>query len=135
MLSAVYYTRNRNCRCLTRCDAPAIEVLAPRADTRAGQNRYIGNRICQCPDPYDQSEFSATVPFEPNKWTGVFNDCGNSGASSGEATYTCVLCQECAVGKYQTQRCTHARINMVRLTCLFAMSALSWMSPYGGGCT
>lgn len=61
----LYYTRQRTCQCLTECISPAVEVLAPRTDTRT-DGTYVGDRVCQCPDPSDQSILTATVPYLPN---------------------------------------------------------------------
>ena len=52
-----YYTKARECQCLTVCELPAREVMAPKIGSGDVGGGFIGDRICQCPDINDQSVF------------------------------------------------------------------------------
>jgi hypothetical protein len=102
------YTKARVCKSIMKCEALAREVHAPALLPGSTDPHYVGDRVCQCPDPPEQSNmlnvdpFDSTrkpVPFWPNKYTGNWNKNSN--------IYTCSECSPCAAGTYVSRRCTH----------------------------
>eukprot|EP01051_Picozoa_sp_SAG22_P000959 SAG22_NODE_32_length_27675_cov_12.130119_4_plen_599_part_00 len=105
-----YYTRDRTCRCLTQCALPAIEIVPPNVSP-VDSVSYIGDRMCQCPDPITQSPIDLSEPLGyqtsllPNLFYGDYN--------ADLCRYSCSPCQDCNyASQYVGERCGHSYINI-----------------------